>query len=106
MLPMAAAVIVFCLCICPIAAPSISLEGKYLWILRESPIEESSLHWIKVGFQLLKFYFHYRLFSRNPPEIREATGKSYKKVYEDAAGKLLESVDLSVFRPGVEVGML
>lgn len=53
LLPMAAVVIGFCLCICPIAAPSVSLEGKYLWILRESPIEESSLLWIKVGFQLL-----------------------------------------------------
>ncbi len=53
LLPVAGAVIGFCLCTCPIAAPSISLEGKYLWILRESPIEESSLLWIKVGFQLL-----------------------------------------------------
>jgi len=51
--PMAAGVIGFCLCTCLIAAPSISLEGKYLWILRESPITESSLLWIKVGFQLL-----------------------------------------------------
>ncbi len=53
LLPMAGAVIGFCLCTCPIVAPSISLEGKYLWILRESPIEESSLIWVKVGFQLL-----------------------------------------------------
>ncbi|MCI9361511.1 MAG: ABC transporter permease [Hungatella sp.] len=53
LLPVAGAVIGFCLCTCPIAAPSISLEGKYLWILRESPIEESSLLWVKVGFQLL-----------------------------------------------------
>ena len=53
LLPMAAAVIGFCLCTCPITAPSISLEGKYLWILRESPIEENPLIWIKVGFQLL-----------------------------------------------------
>ena len=53
LLPMATAVIGFCLCTCPIAAPSISLEGKYLWILRESPIEESSMIWVKVGFQLL-----------------------------------------------------
>ncbi len=42
LLPMAAAVIGFCLCTCPITAPSISLEGKYLWILRNPPIEESS----------------------------------------------------------------
>ena len=52
-LPLAAAVMGFCLAMCPIAAPSISLEGKYLWILREAPISESGLLWIKVGFQLL-----------------------------------------------------
>lgn len=52
-LPMAALVIGFCLCTCAIAAPSISLEGKYLWILREAPMDEGSLLWIKVGFQLL-----------------------------------------------------
>jgi len=52
-LPLAAGVIGFCLCTCPISAPSISLEGKYLWILRESPVAESSLLWSKVGFQLL-----------------------------------------------------
>ena len=53
LLPMAAAVIGFCLCTCPIAAPSVSLEGKYLWILREAPVTEGALLWIKVGFQLL-----------------------------------------------------
>lgn len=52
-LPMAALVMGFCLCTCVIAAPSVSLEGKYLWILREAPLEESTLLWIKVGFQLL-----------------------------------------------------
>ena len=52
-LPIAAAVMGFCLTMCAIAAPSISLEGKYLWILREAPMEESALLWIKTGFQLL-----------------------------------------------------
>ena len=53
LLPMAAAVVGWCLCTCTIAAPSVSLEGKYLWILREAPVDESTLLWIKVGFQLL-----------------------------------------------------
>ena len=52
-LPIAAAVMGFCLCTCIITAPAISLEGKYLWILREAPMDESALLWIKVGFQLL-----------------------------------------------------
>ena len=51
--PLAAGVMGFCLCTCVITAPSISLEGKYLWILREAPLEESTLLWVKVGFQLL-----------------------------------------------------
>ena len=49
----AAAVMGFCLSMCAIAAPSISLEGKYLWILREAPVREGELLWIKTGFQLL-----------------------------------------------------
>ena len=53
LLPMAAAVICFCLCTCLITAPSVSLEGKYLWILREAPMPGSTLLWVKVGFQLL-----------------------------------------------------
>ena len=52
-LPLAAVVMGFCLSSCPIAAPSVSLEGKYLWILREAPVDERSLLWVKVGFQLL-----------------------------------------------------
>ena len=52
-LPLAAAAMGFCLCTCVITAPAISLEGKYLWILREAPMEEGTLLWIKVGFQLL-----------------------------------------------------
>lgn len=53
LLPMAAAVICFCLCTCPVAAPTVSLEGKYLWILREAPMTDHALLWTKVGFQLL-----------------------------------------------------
>jgi len=52
-LPLAAVAMGFCLCTCVITAPSISLEGKYLWILREAPMREEELLWIKVGFQLL-----------------------------------------------------
>ena len=52
-LSLAAAAMGFCLCTCTITAPSISLEGRYLWILREAPMEESSLLWIKTGFQLM-----------------------------------------------------
>lgn len=52
-MPMAALVMAFCLCTCLITAPSISLEGRYLWILREAPVDEASLLWIKTGFELL-----------------------------------------------------
>lgn len=53
LMPMAALLMGFCLSMTVIAAPSISLEGKYLWILREAPVGEKSLLWIKTGFQLL-----------------------------------------------------
>lgn len=52
-MPMAALAMGFCLCTSAVAAPSISLEGKYLWILREAPVDERSLLWIKTGFELL-----------------------------------------------------
>ena len=52
-MPVTAAMMGFCLSMTAITAPSISLEGKYLWILREAPVDEKSLLWIKVGFQLL-----------------------------------------------------
>ena len=52
-MPMAAGVMGFCLCTCVITAPSVSLEGRYLWILREAPLKESTLLCVKVGFQLL-----------------------------------------------------
>lgn len=53
-----------------------------------------------------EYLFSIRALFAEPLEIREATGKSYKEVYEDAAGELLGFVDLSVFRPGIDVGML
>lgn len=52
-MPLAVLAMAFCLSMTAIAAPSISLEGKYLWILREAPVGEKSLLWIKTGFQLL-----------------------------------------------------
>ena len=53
LLPMAAAVIGFWPLHLPHHCAFHQPGGKYLWILRESPIEESSLLWVKVGFQLL-----------------------------------------------------
>ncbi len=53
LMPMAALMMGFCLCTSAIAAPSISLEGRCLWILREAPVDEASLLWIKTGFELL-----------------------------------------------------
>lgn len=52
-LAVAAAVVAFLLSTCVISAPSFSLEGRYLWILREAPVEEKTLVWVKTGFQLL-----------------------------------------------------
>ncbi len=52
-MPLAALLMGFCLSMSVIAAPSISLEGKYLWILREAPVDEKSLLWFKTGFELM-----------------------------------------------------
>ncbi len=52
-LPFAALVIGFCLSTCIITAPSISLEGRNFWILREAPVSEQRLVWAKTGFQIL-----------------------------------------------------
>ncbi len=52
-MPVAALVVFFCLSTCAISAPSFSLEGRSFWILREAPVEESALVWVKTGFQLL-----------------------------------------------------
>ena len=51
-LPIACAVVGFCLCMCPISAPSFSLEGKYLWLLKEAPVTERTLIAIKTWFQV------------------------------------------------------
>lgn len=53
LMPAAALVIGFCLCVCPISAPSVSLEGRFLWVLREAPIREEQLLWVKTGFHLM-----------------------------------------------------
>lgn len=52
LLPGACAVMGFCLSTSPICAPSVSMEGKQLWLLRESPVSERLLIGIKTGFQL------------------------------------------------------
>lgn len=51
--PLCGAAMGFCLSTCCITAPSVSLEGKYLWILREAPVKEETILWVKIGFQLL-----------------------------------------------------
>ena len=53
LMPLAALMMRFCLSMTAIAAPSISLEGKYLWILREAPVGERELLGLKTGFELL-----------------------------------------------------
>lgn len=52
-LPLVAGIMGFCLSMSVICAPSISLEGRCLWILREAPVGESVLLWGKAGFQML-----------------------------------------------------
>lgn len=52
-LPLAGLVIGVCLSTCVIAAPSISLEGRYLWILKEAPVREARLLQLKAGFELM-----------------------------------------------------
>ncbi len=52
-MPLAALLMGFCLSMVVIAAPSVSLEGKYLWILREAPVDERALLGLKTGFELL-----------------------------------------------------
>ena len=51
--PLCGAAMGFCLSTCIISAPSVSLEGRNLWILREAPVKEETLIWCKTGFQLL-----------------------------------------------------
>lgn len=52
-MPLVAGIMGFCLSMSVICAPSISLEGRCLWILREAPVGESVLLWGKAGFQML-----------------------------------------------------
>lgn len=51
--PLLAIVILFCLSMSAVAASSISLEGKYLWILKESPASGRTVLGVKWGFELL-----------------------------------------------------
>ncbi len=51
--PLAGAVMGFCLSMTVVCAPSVSLEGQCLWILREAPVREKTLLWVKTRFQLL-----------------------------------------------------
>lgn len=53
LLPMIAAYFGFCLSMSPICAPSVSLEGKNLWILKASPVRTSTILGVKLGFQYL-----------------------------------------------------
>ena len=43
----------FCLSTVMIAAPSVSMEGKSLWVLMEAPVSTRALIAVKTGFQLL-----------------------------------------------------
>ena len=52
-LPAVCAVMAFMISLSAICAPSFSLEGKQLWILRTAPLNEKTLILVKVGFQLL-----------------------------------------------------
>ena len=51
--PLLALAILFCLSTAAISASSISLEGRYLWILREAPVDSRTVLDVKWGFQLL-----------------------------------------------------
>ncbi len=50
---LAGAAMGFCLSMAVVCAPSVSLEGRCLWILRTAPVGEGTLLGVKVGFQLL-----------------------------------------------------
>jgi ABC-2 type transport system permease protein len=52
-LPVAGVAIGFCLSTCIISSPSVSLEGRNFWILREAPVSEARLVWAKTGFQII-----------------------------------------------------
>lgn len=53
LLPLLAVAVCFLLATVTVTAPSISLEGKQLWILKEAPLPAFGLLLVKAGFQLL-----------------------------------------------------
>ncbi len=52
-LPLAALVVFFCLGTCVITPVAFSLEGRCFWVLREAPVTEDRLVWLKTAFQLI-----------------------------------------------------
>lgn len=52
-MPIVCACVAFMVSMTAITASSISLEGKQLWILKESPVPVESIFAVKIGFQLL-----------------------------------------------------
>lgn len=53
LVPIIAAYVGFCLSMSPICAPSVSLEGKNLWVLKSAPIRTNAILGVKLGFQYL-----------------------------------------------------
>lgn len=51
--PLLALTLGFCLSMSAISASSVSLEGKYLWILKEAPVSTRQVLRVKWGFHLL-----------------------------------------------------
>ena len=52
-MPILAAILTLLVSTVAVTGSSISLEGKYLWILKEAPISPGMLFAVKTGFQLL-----------------------------------------------------
>ncbi len=52
-MPLLCVAMIFMVSMTAITSASISLEGKQLWILKESPVPVGSIFAVKVGFQLL-----------------------------------------------------
>lgn len=50
--PIGVGIMGLCLTTAPIAAPSVSLEGKYFWILREGPVEARTILLTKLNFHM------------------------------------------------------
>ncbi len=51
--PILALAILFCLSMSAVSASSVSLEGRYLWILKEAPVDTRTVLGVKWGFELL-----------------------------------------------------